>query len=74
MVDGINAFDKNYIYQLMSNVQLNGSIFVDSQMQMHTSNQKNHAGLSKEFHQHLKNIIAKMVSLIRENTRKYPVK
>ena len=26
-VDGINAIEKCYIYQLMSNVQLTGSIF-----------------------------------------------
>ena len=39
VVDGINAVDKRYIYQLMSTVQLPGSKIFDSQMQMHTGNQ-----------------------------------
>ena len=39
VVDGINAVDKRYIYQFMSNVQLPGSNIFDSQMQMLTGNQ-----------------------------------
>ena len=39
VVDGINAVDKRYIYQFMSNVQLPGSNTFYSQMQMHTINQ-----------------------------------
>ena len=39
VVDGINAVDKRYIYQLMSTVQLPGSKIFDSQMKMHTGNQ-----------------------------------
>ena len=39
-VDGINAVDKRYIYQLISTVQLHGSNIFDSQMQMHTGTQK----------------------------------
>ena len=35
VVDGLNAVDKRYIYQLMSTVQLNGSNRFDSQMQTH---------------------------------------
>ena len=40
VVDGFNAFDKNYIYQLMSNAQLPVSKRFYSQMQIHTGNQK----------------------------------
>ena len=39
VVDGINAIDKRYIYQLMSSFQLIGSNIFYSQMQMHTSAQ-----------------------------------
>ena len=53
VVDGINAVDKRYIYQWMSNVQLPGSNRFDSHIQMHTSNQNNDACLAKEFQQHL---------------------
>ena len=52
-IDGINAIDKRYIYQLMSNVQLPGSKRFDSQMQIHTSTQNNDVSLAKEFQQHL---------------------
>ena len=38
VLDGLNAVDKNYIYQLMSTVQLYGKYIVDSQMQMYTGN------------------------------------
>ena len=54
IVDGINAIDKHYIYQLMSNVKITGSNRFDSHMQMHTGNQNYDVSLSKEFQQHLK--------------------
>ena len=47
MVYGLNAVDKHYIYQLISNVQLTGSNRFDSQMQIHTSNQKYDISLAK---------------------------
>ena len=40
VVDGLNAVDKRYIYQLMSKVQLPGSVRFDPQMQMHTGTEK----------------------------------
>ena len=40
VVDGLNTVDKRYIYQLMSTVQLPGSIRFDSQIQMHTGTKK----------------------------------
>ena len=49
MVDGINAVDNRYIYQLMSTVQLSGSSIFDSQIQTHTGNQKDDVSLAKEF-------------------------
>ena len=39
VVDGLNDVDKQYIYQLMSTIQLPGSNIFDSQIQMHTDNQ-----------------------------------
>ena len=47
VVDGINAVDKRYIYQLMSTVKLPGSNRFDSQMQIHTGNQKYDVSLAK---------------------------
>ena len=53
VVYGLNAVDKRYIYQLMSTVQLPGSNRFYSQMQMHTSNQKDDVSLAKEFQHYL---------------------
>ena len=47
VVDGINATDKHYIYQLMSNVQLPHSKIFESHIQMHTSTQINDVCLAK---------------------------
>ena len=59
VVDGINAVDKRYIYQLVSNVQISGSNIFDFQMQINTGNQKNDVSLSKEFQQHLTEVYFK---------------
>ena len=40
VVDGLNSVNKRYIYQLMSTFQLPGSNIFDSQIQIHTGNQK----------------------------------
>ena len=40
VVDGLNAVDNCYIYQLMSKVQLPGSIRFDSQIKIHTGTEK----------------------------------
>ena len=53
VVDGLNAVDKSYIYQLMSNVQLHGSKIFDSQMQIYTDNQINDVSLVKDFQHHM---------------------
>ena len=49
VVDRLNAVDKRYIYKLMSTVKLPGSNIFDSQMQIHTGNQKYDVSLAKEF-------------------------
>ena len=69
VVDGINAVDKCYIYQLMFTVQLPVSNIFDLKMKIHTGNQNYDVSLAKKFQHYLKNITAKMVSLIRESTK-----
>ena len=53
MVDGLNAVDKCYTYQLISTAQLPGSIIFDSQIQMHTGTKKDEVILAKEFQENL---------------------
>ena len=53
MVDGLNAVDKRYIYQLMSKVQLPGSVSFDSQIKIHTGTEKKDVSLAREFKYHL---------------------
>ena len=53
MVDGLNAVDKRYIYELMSTVQLPGSNRFDSKMKIRTGNQKFDVSLAKEFQNNL---------------------
>ena len=45
--DGLNAVDKCYIYQLMSNVKLPGSVRFDSQIKIHTGTEKEDISLAK---------------------------
>ena len=47
MVDGLNAVDKRYIYQLMSKFQLPGSTRFDSQIKMHTGTENKDVSLAK---------------------------
>ena len=53
VVDGLNAIDKRYMYQLMSNVQLTGSKTFDSQIILHSCTPKNDVSLAKGFQKHL---------------------
>ena len=53
VVDGLNTVDKRYIYQLMSKVQLPGSIRFDSQIKIHTGTEKTDVSLASEFKDHL---------------------
>ena len=53
MVDGLNAVDNCYIYQLMSKVQLPGSVIFDSQIKMHTGTENKDVSLAKEFKDHM---------------------
>ena len=47
VVDGINAMYKSYIYQLISNVKLPGSITFDSHILMQYCTQNNDVGMAK---------------------------
>ena len=47
VVDGINAVDKRYIYQLMYTIQLPVSNIFDSQMQIHTGKKQYDVSLAK---------------------------
>ena len=53
MVDGLNAVDKRYIYQLMSKVQLPGSVRFDPQIKMHTGTENKYISLAHVFKNHL---------------------
>ena len=45
--DGLNAIDKRYIYQLMSNVQLPGLVRFDSQIKMYTDTENKDVSLAQ---------------------------
>ena len=49
VADGLNVVDKSYIYQMMSKVQLLGSIRFDSQIKMHTGTENKDVSLAHEF-------------------------
>ena len=53
MVGGINAVDKRYVYQLMSKVQLPGSVRFDPQIKTHTGTENKDVSLAREFKYHL---------------------
>ena len=53
VVNGLNAIDKRYMYQLMSNDQLPGSKIFDSHILMHSCTHKNDVSLTKQFQKHL---------------------
>ena len=58
----------------MSNVKLTGSNTFDSQILMHSITQNNDFSLAKEFQKICLRSIGNMVSLIRSNAEKEPVK
>ena len=53
VVGGLNTVDKRYIYQLMSKVQLPGSVIFYSQIKIHTGTENKDVSLAKEFKDHL---------------------
>ena len=53
VVYAINAADKLYIYQLMSNVQTPGSVRFDPQIKIQTGTENKDVSLSQEFKNHL---------------------
>ena len=52
VVDVLNAVDKRYIYQLMSKVQLPGSIRFDSQIKNRTGTEDKNESLAQELKNH----------------------
>ena len=68
VVYGLNAVNKRYIYQFISTVQLHGSNTFDSQMRMHTGNQKYDVSSVKEFQHHLIQEHRKNVVIDQGNT------
>ena len=53
VVYGLNSIDKNYIYQLISNVQLPRSKLFDSSILMNYCTQNNDVSLDKEIQKNL---------------------
>ena len=53
VVGSLNAIDKLYIYQCMSNVQLTRSRSFYSHILMHSCTPKNDASLAKQFQKHM---------------------
>ena len=74
MVDGLNAIGKRYTYQLMSNVQLQNSKKIDSQILMHSCTNDNDVSLNKQFQKHLYKDHRKNGFIDQGNIEKYPVK
>ena len=53
VIYGLHAVYKRYIYQLMSKVQLPGSVIFDSQIKIHTGTENKDVSLAREFKDHL---------------------
>ena len=53
VVDWLNDVDNCFIYQLMSKVQLYGSVIFYSQIKKHTGTENKNVSLAKEFKDHL---------------------
>ena len=53
VVDGLNDVEKRYIYQLISMLQLPGSVRFDSQINIHTGAENKDVSLAKEFKDHI---------------------
>ena len=73
IIDSIDAIYKRCIYQLMSNVQITGSKWFDSQIIMHYCTQKNDFSLAKEFQEHLSKDGRKHGVIEQGKYRKEPV-
>ena len=72
--DGLNAIEKRYMYQIMSNVQLPGSRNFDSQIIMYSCTPKNDVSLAKEFQNNMSKENCKYGVIYQGNTGKDTVK
>ena len=70
MVDGLNDIGKQYMYQLVSNVQLPLSKTFDSQIIMHYCTLKQYVSLHKEFQKHMSKEHRKHGVIYQGNYRK----
>ena len=70
VVDGLNSVDTRYIYQLMSKIQLPGSVIFDSQIKMHTVTENKDVCLAKGFKDHLEGEHRQNGVIDQENPRK----
>ena len=61
VVDCFNAFEKRFIFQLMSTVQLPGEKRYYTQMVMHTGTHAYDFSLAREFRKHLSNASLKHI-------------
>ena len=71
MVDGLNAVDKSYIYQLMYMVQLPGSVRFDSHIKIHTGTENKDLSLAQEFKNHLEEQHRRNGAIDQGKSRKY---
>ena len=53
VVDGLNAIDKRYVYQLISTFKIPGLRIFDSQIIMHSCTPTNDVSMAKEFQKNL---------------------
>ena len=74
VVDGLNAIDKHYIYQLISHFQLPGSKPFGFQILMHYCTHKNDFSLAKQSPKHLSKEHRKHGVIDQGNIGKEPVK
>ena len=70
VVDGLNHVYKRYIYQLVSKVQLPGSVRFDSQIKIHTGTENKDVSLAQEFKNRLEEEHRQNGAIDQENSRK----
>ena len=53
VLDGLNAIEKRFLFQLLSTVKLTGAKGYDTQMVMHTGTRASDVSLDSKFQKHL---------------------
>ena len=70
LVDGINATNTSFLFQLLSTVQLPDAKIYDTQMIMQTKTRTSNVSLAIEFKNHLSTAARKMEWFIKSDTKK----